>query len=342
SGARTYGRSDSGVRRVSVLPDIERVANADEPLHRDEYARSILEATDTLRSLGGETGGIATINTDGKPTVVVSDIHSRPDFILNLLHYERQGRSVFELLKSREINIVFVGDFSHSELMGDWLIRKNGAVYVRDYEELLPEMTGSLAVLKMFCDLKTRFPNCVHGVRGNHDDVLGRILGAEYGKGGVHQSEIARYWLEKRFGAEFITQIAGFEDNLPLLVDAGDFVITHAAPGQVLTRKAIENRTCTAELTWTENRPAKAGSGGLTEQELLQNIIGTLSNLGKKTGSGIRWVAGHRPTEGEIPYRRQANDMFMQVNSPIDQIVMILPTQRRFNPTKDVVDVKQT
>ncbi|MFW5720014.1 MAG: hypothetical protein ACOCXT_03250, partial [Candidatus Dojkabacteria bacterium] len=205
-------------------------------------------------------------------------------------------------------------------------------IALKQGDELLPEMIHELTTLKILCDIKSAFPGHVHILRGNHDDVRGRIAGF-YVKGMIPQSHMVLEWLEVNFGREFIDLVMEFEDCLPLIAEGDSFVTSHSAPGRILHTAEVQNKESdVAEmLTWTENREE---FGGLGETELKRNICETWRNLGK-AGKPL-WVAGHRTVEEPMLYREQAGGIFVQINNPSAFIIGIIPANKMFNTEKHI------
>ena len=99
-------KSVEGFMRNNVLED------------KDIYLNSIEKATNAL-----ENGpGIISIENEKVPTIIVSDIHARRDFLVNILNRKvgAKKETVKDLLEKGEINIVCVGDGMHSERSENW------------------------------------------------------------------------------------------------------------------------------------------------------------------------------------------------------------------------------
>lgn len=94
----------------------------------EEYERLIDAAIPYLRAKNANSGIIDIPNT--LPTFVVGDIHARPESLLRLFETripEFGDRTVGELLATSAVNVVCLGDFFHTEEMGNWLLMKYGA-----------------------------------------------------------------------------------------------------------------------------------------------------------------------------------------------------------------------
>lgn len=104
------------------LRTMEAFCATTEPLSKEVYLASLEKAMDILDE---ETGLVELDQT--VPTIVVSDLHARRDFLYRLLereiHYEDEQIQIFKLLQQGKINIVCVGDGMHSEKPYFWTPR---------------------------------------------------------------------------------------------------------------------------------------------------------------------------------------------------------------------------
>ncbi len=101
---------------VKNISSVEAFAHNTSLETKEEYTQSLEKAIEAL----GRHKGIATLEREDVPTIVISDIHARRDFLVNVLKYQIDGESVHAKLKRGEINIVCVGDGMHSESGKNW------------------------------------------------------------------------------------------------------------------------------------------------------------------------------------------------------------------------------
>ncbi len=305
--------------KESLWRDLPYLLNKERPEECGFYEQSLNEVTEILKT----ESGIIELHQN-VPTIIVSDIHARPEFLVELLKKELEinGKKaiVFDLLKEGKINIVCVGDALHSVEALNWT------------EPMLSrEMANNLNTMKLIMDLKINFPNYFHFLRGNHEDINSEIK-----KNEILQTTKAREWLNNNFGDKFIFKWSQFEKKLPIMAKGSNFVVTHAAPNVVHTEQEIALKNCNVFPAFTEceNRPDKPDS--LREERLYKDIDGNLKNLNMSEDS--RWFIGHRTT-GENLYRSQLNGRLIQINKDDGYVVAIVPVNDEFNPDKDIIDL---
>jgi len=114
---KEVGQEENVARSLENLKDF---AKRTEPEPPDVYERSCV----AMREILERGNGIVELDST-VPTIVVSDLHARRDFLINLL--ERQinigtgkREKIFDLLEQGKINIVCVGDGMHSETPALW------------------------------------------------------------------------------------------------------------------------------------------------------------------------------------------------------------------------------
>ncbi len=315
-----------------VLKDITLLVKHNNLLAIKEYVGSMRDCIAVLSDKEHQCSGIVTIHSS-LPTIIVPDLHARPEFILKVLEFAVGQKTILTLLQEQKVNVIFLGDIAHSEDISFWVHElPEGKIALKQGDELLPEMIHELTTIKILCDIKSAFPGNVHILRGNHDDVRGRIVGL-YMKGMIPQSQMVLEWLVVNFGREFIDLVMEFEDCLALIAEGDNFMTSHSAPGRILHKEEVKNKEgdVAEMLTWTENREE---FGGLRETELKRNICETWRNLGK--AAKPLWVAGHRTVEEPMLYREQAGGIFVQINNPTAFIIGIIPANKMFDAEKHI------
>lgn len=305
------------------LGDLAALAGKTELESKESYLSSIQNAQAALN----QESGIVDL-PKGVPTLVLSDIHARRDFIMKALEHEVDGVKVFDLLKQGKINLVCVGDGMHAEgrAADRWEQAEQDMMRGRPSEAMNQEMIESFGTMKMVMDLKSEFPENFHFCRGNHDEIKGSF--AKYARM-VGESAMVQSWVQKNLGQDFLDQFARFEESLPLVVRGEGFVASHAAPGGQLDRAAVEQRDpkAFAQLSWTDNRGWNDRDAGV-QQKFQQN----LKEVG---GEGGRWLVGHRPVDSGN-YRSQFGGQLVQINAPDDFVVALVPADGKMVPDRDV------
>lgn len=197
-------------------------------------------------------------------------------------------------------------------------------------ELMRKEMVASMGLMKMIMELKSQYPDSFQYLRGNHDDVMGGFV--KY----ANESADVREWMRNNMGEEFLAKWAEFEKSLPLMATGENLVLSHSAPGIILTREQIENRAEISRdknnrvndafryLAWTDNTISPYSFGG-------DAIINpTLNNLGMLNAT---WIIGHRPvdTNGGL-YRTQFNNKLIQINNPNEPVMATIAPDGKFGP----------
>jgi len=316
----------------------------------ESYEASLNGAIEALK----DTKGIIELKNKNVPTIVISDLHARRDFLMEVLsQQDKDGQSVFDLLEKGKINVVCLGDGMHSEIGKNWyiginqeFIEKDGKKYpkntiadMNEYEKVMKEeMVRSLGTMKTVMELKSAFPDSFHYVRGNHDDINETIYkflkffkeSEIEGIGG--ESGLVKKWIFEHFGLNFLEKWAKFESMLPLVVKGKDFVASHAAPLKkgVLSMEDIEEKTQKAneQLLWTDNR------GIIGKKHFYPEFAQTRKNIGAENSI---WIIGHRPVDGK--FRRQFDGELIQINHSKDQLVAIFSPDSSFDPEKNIFDL---
>lgn len=322
---------------LDSLESFETFAEKKELEPKESYEESLDRAIEALK----DTEGIVELKNQDVPTIVISDLHARRDFLANVLSQkDRDGKTVLELLKAGKINVICLGDGMHSEDSKNWNVFDPNPEKGEGHMELNPkklekEMVASLGLMKMVMDLKSAFPDAFHYVRGNHDDISGEISGfmkyvpEEFGG----ESGVVKWWTKHHFGQDLLKKWAEFESLLPLVVKGKGFVASHTVPEMPLTNQQINSRDKNAawQLLWTDNTEFSDLEPG--PQQIFQE---NLKNLG---AADSVWIIGHRKAF-QRKYRHQFNGRLIQINSSQKQIVAVLDPSEAFNPEKNIFDLK--
>ena len=326
---------DIGKRLRQVL-EWERVPE-DEAL-RDFVARALdtLDAeSPDVRPLDGQSrpGGLVRLPR-GLPAVIVPDIHARPRFVKAAMDMAFSGPAggvtALDALSAGDLCVVFLGDAFHSE-------RRGFERWVDAYREYLAgtvasgameaEMTEGLAAMTMALELKIAFPDRVHFLKGNHENVLN-----EEGRGNhpfgkfVEEGLLTRAWFQDRYGEETLELYAALERSLPVCLTGDRFMASHAEPARPYSvREVVESRSSpevVEGLTWTGNDQSMEGS---VESMLRAFLPGV---------AGARYFAGHRAVVGGFALR--AGGLFVQLHDPDAYRVACVPADRDFDASRDI------
>lgn len=331
SAAASWGAAASAVggpigvalRTGLQLSDLSALAERDQLESKQSYLESIHSARAQLQ----KESGIVDLPR-GVPTLVLSDLHARRDFLMKALEHEVEGVKVFDLLKQGKMNLVCVGDGMHAEgrAAERWRRAEQDMLEGKPSIAMHQEMIEGFGTMKMIMELKSEFPENFHFLRGNHDEIQGNF--AKYART-LGEGPMVQEWVKKHLGEDFLQQYASFEESLPLVVRGQGFVASHAAPGGNLSREAVENRDAKAfaQLAWTENR--NWNDADPAQQARFQH------NLQEVGGEGGRWLVGHRPVD-DGNFRSQFGGQLIQINAPSDFVVALVPANGKLQPERDV------
>jgi hypothetical protein len=281
----------------------------------------------------GMAGGLVRLGVD-RITVVVPDIHARMDLVLRVLSHrlESAGRDeqLLTLLQTGEAQLVCVGDYVHAEARAyrRWLqAYREFSVGYEEHEAMDEEMRESLGTVEMLLELKTAYPELVHLLKGNHENIANEEGGGNlpFGKFAYEGAMVAAY-MEQFYGDEVLGAFAHVEGLYPLLAVGPHFLISHAEPQAFYSRGDVieyrSNPEVVFGLTWTPNDGAEAGS----VEEMLSHYLGTTEAL---------YFGGHRPVRGA--YALRADGRYVQLHNPDAQIIAVLPPQGPIDLTRDIV-----
>ena len=247
----------------------------------------------------GKCGSLIDFQNEDKLTLVVPDLHARPDFLLDILSADVKkfvdeneidylffgkektdcvecGNSVFEMLQNDLIRLVFVGDILHSENNRNRWYQIEDEFEQKNYsgEKMCIEMGEGLSVLFSLCRLKASFPKNIHILKGNHENILNKTGNGDFGfKKFVDEGEMCRLFVQNYYGDDILFLIHCFEKELPLVFVSKNAVVSHAEPKTAFSRKEIINARNNAEIiygfTWTANGEAEEGSVGQIRKKLV-------------------------------------------------------------------------
>lgn len=279
------------------------------------------------------------------PLVIVPDLHARSYFLRNILNFTlpesfacseinggKTGISVFQALEEDKIRLVFVGDLLHSELRG----RLRWMEALKDFdrgnyngESMTAEMSEGLTLLSMIMELKIAFPENVHILKGNHENIMNvRGPGDFPFRKFANEGEMVKDFMVSVYGDDVLMVISCFEKNLPLAAVFPECVVSHAEPARAFSRQELINGMDSDEvilgLTWTENNAAKDGS----VKKMLESLTENPDSL---------YFGGHRPIQGNYSLRQ--NGKYVQIHNPDRQNIVLVYKDRPIDLDANIVQV---
>lgn len=282
----------------------------------------------------GYPGGVIILNTE-LPTIIVPDLHGRLFFLKSLLEYKINNISVKTLLDTKSIQIVCVGDGFHGErrVRDRWLraaLEFEGNFLIHENIDL--EMEENFGLMELVMDLKLKYPEHFHFLKGNHENILNEDIDGNYPFGKfTSEGKIVREWVLKFYGENFLNTYARFEKYLPLFAIGKNFLISHAEPKEFYDFEKIvdyrDNQDVIYGLTWTRDNQAVEGS----VEKMLNNYI-TDKNIEKSL-----YFTGHRTISGI--YNLRANSKLMQIHNPDNCNVVYIPQSGELNINKLIKNI---
>jgi hypothetical protein len=271
----------------------------------------------------GRPGGLVFLDL-GVPTIVVPDLHARREFFLSVLGYEaEEGSPVIEMLREGRVQVVCLGDGIHAEGRAERRWRTAQGEFLdgyRTHRSMDEEMRESLGVMAMVMEVKRRFPDHFHFLKGNHENIMnesgnGNLPFRKYALEGL----MVLSYMKKFYGQALLEEYARFEKELPLLAVGRSFLLSHAEPARYFPPLAVigyhEDPRVTIGLTWTDNDQAEPGS--------VQKMLG--GYLGEEATRSGYYFGGHRPAIGS--YYLRAEGRFVQFHDPDRFVIAHLPAE---------------
>ena len=276
-------------------------------------------------------GGIVILRQD-LTTLIVPDLHGRADYLPDLVRFKYKGKRVFDLLSSKKIQIVCVGDGMH----GERRVAARWKTALEEYKKgfskcpaMAEEMSENFQTMAMVMRLKIHFPDLFHFLKGNHENIMD-----ENGNGNHPFSKFAaegpmtRLYIEMFYGSDFLNLYNRFEKNLPLMARGGFFIISHSRPGlSYKTDEIINYRSFPGViegLTWTRHQAARSGS----TIEILDRIIG--DSPGQRL-----WFVGHTAIKNKYTFWEK--ESLFEIHNPGNRSLVIVDPLETFEPEKNIV-----
>jgi predicted phosphodiesterase len=201
--------------------------------------------------------------------ILIGDLHAQIDNLMNIL----SENQFLESLENGSACLILLGDAVHSEM-----------------EDQMENMTGSMLMMDFIFKLKTRFPNQVFHIRGNHDSFA-----ADVSKGGIPQGLLWEKHLVAERGTRYKQEMDRYYKQLPYLVLAKDFLACHASPPSRKVKlemliNANEHQGLMEQLI--HNRVKRSGyPGGYTSKDVNR------FRRGLGLGPNFTFIVGHNPLD---------------------------------------------
>ena len=298
------------------------------------FKRENLEIRPSDRS--GLPGGIINLNQN-IPTMILSDIHARIDYLINILFIEDTfGYTTLDKISLGLLQIVCVGDGLHSEFN----TAERWAAAFQEYKDAFTkhknideEMREGFGVMEIIMELKRLYPKHFHFLKGNHENITdekdnGNRTFAKY----AHEGPMIEYYVKKFYDEKVYDQYNEFEKNLPIFAIGKNFLISHAEPLKFFSRQEILEYRIHPKvvhgLTWTDDDDAEKGS----VEKMLKSYI--KPEYLKES----YYFGGHRPVK-EL-FNPRANGKYIQFHNPCKFMVCVIRKDREINLNKDIIEIK--
>ena len=288
----------------------------------------------------GKAGGLLDFHEDELPLIVVPDFHARPYFLENILNYKIfEDATVNEALAAGRVRIVCVGDILHTERG----TRERWTAAAAEFDNEIftgPAMSAEMQEgLSLWCELfmlKKQFPELVHVLKGNHENILNETGGGDFSfRKFVDEGEMCRCFVQEYYGDDILYLMNCIERSLPLYYFGKKCAVSHAEPMRAFSRQELIDARKYPEvvkgLIWTNNGEAEDGSAA-----------GTVKNLFDCYGevpAGYVSLGGHRPVTGN--YKILQNGNYIQIHNPGKQNIVFVQQERNINIENDIIEVKK-
>ena len=336
--------------KTEILEKIEKLSCIKKPVSKGEISSLAVKCIDVLEkeiapyrsaaSVSDEVpGGLIDFTGTGQTDVIiVPDLHARKELIYRLLTYfsknERPGENVFNKLCEGQVKIIFLGDILHSESdrKDRWLKAYdeycNGSSI---NEAMTEEMTDGLSTLCQVMLLKAAFPQDVHCLKGNHENIKNEnSLGNYSFRKFVEEGSMVYDFMMEKYGSKTVDLIYKFELLLPVMAAFDDFLVSHAEPLKSYSKKEIIDSVINHEvvygLTWT-------GNGDVTE-ETAQTMFDMICS---KNETEKKYITGHRPVKEKFNLRQNGN--VVQIHNPHVMQFAYIKKGEGFDPEDDIYEL---
>lgn len=268
-------------------------------------------------------------------TIIIPDIHARTDFLINIMFFKINGKTILEELSDNNIQIICVGDGFHAESRAVKRWQNALEEYKGDFEKhsnMDEEMRESFGVMEIVMELKNAFPDNFHFLKGNHENILNENTDGNYSfrKFALEGPMVLRF-VEKFYGIDFLIKYSFFEKGLPLFALGNNFIISHCEPLKFYTKEEIiesrNNPELIINLTWTDNDAAEKDS----VEKMLKYYFHS-NNI-----KNYFYFGGHRPVYSL--YNLRADGKYIQIHNPTKFIIAYIKANKPIDLNKDIIEI---
>lgn len=291
-------------------------------------------------------------------TLVMPDIHARPDFIFNTLKFVLPKRAsglkeavrVADALEQNMLRLVLVGDLLHGEARAyeRWMLAYEMFLAGKEDSSFMKaEMREGLSALMAVMECKCRWPKNFHCLKGNHENITNEQDGGDFPfRKFAAEGSMVRGFMKAHYGARVLNAVRDFEKSLPLAFCTDNLLVSHAEPRFAFSRKDVicapHDPEVVYGLTWTANEAAADGSVAAMLDEFCGGKSGAESGDEKNAranGTEARYIGGHRQVKGK--YFERQGGLYIQIHNPNEQNVAVVRTDRTFVPKTDILGVEK-
>ena len=289
-----------------------------------------------VKDSDGKCGSLLDFHNDDVPLLVVPDFHARPYFLSNILDYQIfEDANVFEAVAAGRLRLLSVGDILHTERG----TRERWAAAQAEFKKdiftgpaISAEMQEGLNLLSALLVLKTAFPEFVHILKGNHENILNETGGGDFSfRKFVDEGEMCRCFVQEFYGDDILYLMNCVEKSLPLFYFGKRCSVSHAEPMRAFSRQELidakKYEDVVRGLIWTGNDEAEEKSARVT----VQNLFDT------RVPKGYLYLGGHRPVQGN--YKLLQDGFYIQIHNPGKQNVVFVRPERPLNLESDIIGV---
>lgn len=331
--------------KQSVLKKIKALSKAKKLVSKKELFSLCKEAVQILQNeitsyrkqveeIDGMPGSLLDFTDEKKlDLIIVPDLHARKELIYRLLTYSgvNSTETIFDLLCKEKIRIVFLGDILHSESSE----RERWLEAYDEYEKgnmvseaMSEEMTDGLSTLCQVLILKKQFPNLVHCLKGNHENIKNECANGNFAfHKFVAEGAMVLDFMVEHYGAKSVELISQFENLLPLAAFFDNVITSHAEPKREYSKSEINSSILNPDvvygLTWTKNDEAEEDAALLM---LKKNC--SKNKIEKK------YITGHRAVRGL--YNLRADGRVVQIHNPNAMQAAYIKAESGFIPDENV------
>ena len=313
-----------------------------------EKASTVLEnetASYRPADMNGKPGSL--LELDSLPAIIVPDLHARPYFIEHILNYSLsydfcgadnyvfKKITVEQALEEKLVNLICVGDAIHTELTADrWLCIENEFAAGKHCGTFMKaEMQECLSTLCAVMNLKCKYRDNFHFLKGNHENILNETAGGDFAFCKyADEGEMVKTFISDYYGDDVLYLISCWEKALPLVACGSNYVVSHAEPMSVYTRRQLIDARYDSEvvsgLIWTRN--------GQVKKNTAEGIIKNLLPSGNAEESF--YFAGHRPVYEKYALRQ--NGRFIQIHNTRCENIALVSNKKVFDPDTDIISVE--